>query len=400
MIKLRSSLTALSLAVLLTGCVAHGDTGSVTTGSAAGSKTFADTARTKGPLPSLIVSDTPPPEVIYRRGSRDTVLAREADAPVARMGRMNDGHVETLVTRKVTELGRDLRDLERKTDGFADHLRQLQSANDVLASDYYAVVAFINTELQAGTTAGNPVLTDYWNRAQSKLDALSQSASRLNDLAADIANEASRGAWLQESVHATYGLSGAVSEDHEKLRGLEDSVNRNIVAINRQLTAVNDEINRRAAFLRVENLNMQTLSLAIANGELYGRNMANTLYRKVAEDGRDIFSAQAAAGTSVPARRPLVIIRFDRSNVDYEQALYTAVNQALEKYPQAQFDLVAISTMQGNPAQVALAAAEARTQGENVLRALTRMGLPLERINLNAATSKDVANTEVHLYIR
>ena len=43
------------------------------------------------------------------------------------------------------------------------------------------------------------------------------------------------------------------------------------------------------------------------------------------------------------ARRPLVVIRFDRANVPYEQALYTAVSRALERRPQALFDLVAVA---------------------------------------------------------
>jgi hypothetical protein len=97
--------------------------------------------------------------------------------------------------------------------------------------------------------------------------------------------------------------------------------------------------------------------------------------------------------------RPLVIIRFDRPNVNYEEALYNAVSQALEKYPTAHFDLVAVSPARGNPAEVALASSEARKNGEAVMRSLTQMGLPVERIRLDAANSAEVHNSEVHLYI-
>lgn len=353
-------------------------------------------------LPSLVVTNDAPPEVIYRRGSRDTVLA---DDGMGSLGRTTNAPVETLVTRKVAELDKDLTQLSRTTDNNADRLKSLQEKNDAAAAKYYEVVALINTELQAGTTPGNPILVERWNVAQDRLQTLAQSAGYLNGLATDLADEASRAAFLQENVRAAYSLSGAVKEDHVKLRALEDSVNQNIVMINRLLTSVSDEITRRASYLRSENLNLQTLSLAIARGELYGQNLTNSLYKKASEEGMDVYKGDNNTNGSMPSavppqRRPLVIIRFDRPNVNYEQALYSAVGQALEKYPAARFDLVAISSTQGNPAENALASTEARKNGEAVLRSLGQMGLPLERVNMSAATSKDVRNSEVHLFIQ
>jgi hypothetical protein len=103
---------------------------------------------------------------------------------------------------------------------------------------------------------------------------------------------------------------------------------------------------------------------------------------------------------STSSRRPLVIIRFDRPNVNYEQAVYAAVSQALEKYPSAKFDLVAVSPSEGNPAQIALSETEARKHGEAVLRSLNQMGLPMERVSLNAANSGNVTGNEVHIYLQ
>lgn len=154
---------------------------------------------------------------------------------------------------------------------------------------------------------------------------------------------------------------------------------------------------------------MQTMTLAIANGELYGQNLSNSLYKRAAEDGRAVYGGEAApaptmvstaGGTYASNRRPLVIIRFDRPNVNYEQAVYTAVGQALDKYPAARFDLVAVGPADGNPAELAMASTEARKNGEAVLRTLTQMGLPVERVRLNSANSRDVRNSEVHIYIQ
>ncbi len=100
------------------------------------------------------------------------------------------------------------------------------------------------------------------------------------------------------------------------------------------------------------------------------------------------------------SRRPLVIIRFDRANVNYEEALYSAVSQALDKYPSARFDLVAVRHKKGNPAELALATSEARKNGEAVFRSLTQMGLPAGRVQLSAASSMDARNSEVHLFLQ
>lgn len=392
--NIRTSIAVCAVTVLLTGCVTDG-TAKPGTSRTASTAVVAEKDRK---LPTLVVTSDPPPEVIYRRGSRDTVLSDDSQ-PSALL--FDTSRVETLVTRKVAELSRDQVQVTRNTGNYLDRLRSLQSKCDTAAAKYYELVAAINTELQSGTTPGNPILVERWNVAQERLETLASTAAFLNGLATDLTDEATKASFLQENIRAAYGLSGAVKEDHKKLHALEDDVNQNIVAINRLLTQVNDEINRRAAYLRSERLNMNTLSLAIANGELYGQNLANSLFKKAAEDGQEVFSGGGMPpGAVAENRRPLVIIRFDRPNVSYEQALYSAVGQALEKYPSAKFDLVAVGPADGNPAELAMAGTEARKNGEAVLRSLTQMGLPLERVNLNTAASRDVRNSEVHIYIQ
>ena len=383
-VSFRYLVSACALAFTLSGCTTNPNT-----------TTTSDTTVVTHRGPALVTTSQPAPDVIYRRGSRDTVLATSDTSQAMHTEPFYNSHVETLVTRKVDDLDKELDALKHSTSTYQDRLNSLQAKSDTDAAQYYEVVATINTELQSGTTAGNPVLVEKWNTAQSKLDSLSESAGYLNQLATDLANEASKASYLQENVRAAYGLSGAVKEDHERLREVEDGVNQQIVFLNRLLTSVNDEISRRGSYLRTEHLNMQTLSLAINNGELYGQNMTNTLFKRATDTG------VMAPGEQPPMmqHRPLVIIRFDRPNVNYEEALYNAVSQALEKYPTAHFDLVAVSPARGNPAEVALASSEARKNGEAVMRSLTQMGLPVERIRMDAANSAEVHNSEVHLYI-
>ena len=95
-----------------------------------------------------------------------------------------------------------------------------------------------------------------------------------------------------------------------------------------------------------------------------------------------------------------MIIRFDRDDVAYEQPLYRAVSEALNRRPQAVFDLVAVSPSRGNPAERQIAANRARDHAEEVLRTLVNLGLPPNRISLTASATGDAADSEVHLFVR
>ncbi|MDE1153149.1 MAG: hypothetical protein PW788_11485 [Micavibrio sp.] len=390
-VLLRNFVAAFALTAALSACTTDG-TATSSSYNGDGKVTASNLSDARN-LPPLTVTNTPAPDVIYREGSADTVLAStDVQTPYYKR------NIATPVTAKVKDLDADLSTVRSETAAFDGRLEALQGRADADARAYYELVAAINTELQSGTTPGNPELQARWNTAQNKLDSLSNTAGALNGLSTDLAAEATKAAYLQDNVRATYGLSGAVKADHDQLHVVEDGVNQQIVNINRQLTAVNDEINRRSAYLRSERMNMQTLSLAISNGELYGQNISNNLYTRATQDGSASFKS---APMAAPAqRRPLVIIRFDRDNVNYQQALYTAVTSALDKYPAAKFEIDAVSTSRGNPAEVALASSEARKNGEGVMRSLSQMGLPVERVKLNAATSPDVRNSEVHVYMQ
>jgi hypothetical protein len=94
------------------------------------------------------------------------------------------------------------------------------------------------------------------------------------------------------------------------------------------------------------------------------------------------------------------VIRFDRPNVQYEQPLFEAVSRALDRRPSAGFDIVAVAPSGGSPSDVALNTSAARRDAETVLRSLTNMGLPPERVSLSATTSQSAQSPEVHVYVR
>ncbi len=94
-----------------------------------------------------------------------------------------------------------------------------------------------------------------------------------------------------------------------------------------------------------------------------------------------------------------MVIRFDRPDVPYEQALYTAVSKALDRRPSAKFDIVAVTPTAGSAAQVALNTNAAKRNAADVFESLVDMGLPGERMDVSAMTKASAKANEVHVYV-
>jgi hypothetical protein len=303
----------------------------------------------------------------------------------------------TLVGAKVASLRGDLQRLQDNINQQNTGLQQVRQSMAQNAAAYYGLTGTISSRLQVGTTPGNPELINTWNQAQGALDRMGDDIARLNSLSNQVAQDSSLAAYILESVKSAYSLQGAVDEDHRQLGLLESDANRTVPLIDRLLNAISEDITRQSNYVSNERQNLVTLSLAIKNGELYGQSLNNRSFGAASPSGEPPRRTAAAA---VSERRPLVIIRFDRPNVSYEQALYSAVKRALERRPDATFDLVAVSPNAGSPAQVALHTDASKRNAANVVRSLTNMGLAADRISLSATTSPSVQSNEVQIYVR
>ena len=137
------------------------------------------------------------------------------------------------------------------------------------------------------------------------------------------------------------------------------------------------------------------MSIAIKNGERYGMSLVNRAFVQA-----EVKASRAARAPLSRNARPLVVIRFDRPNVEYQLALYNAVSKALERKPNAAFDLVAVHPKTGSPAQIVLNSTAARRNAENVMRTLAEQGLPTSRVGMNSMSSPTVQANEVRVYVR
>ena len=304
----------------------------------------------------------------------------------------------TLVGQKVASLREELRGLQNSVVTHNQQLQQLRSTIVADSQRYHGTVAAINTRLQVGTTPGNPILVQQFNEAKADLDRLAADIGEMNKLANAVTGDSTVDSFLSESINATFQISGAVDEDHRQLAVLQDEVQQTSVIVDRLLTELSDDIRRQTEYVATERGNLNLLASGIRSGQIYGASLIN----------QAIFSASASGGMvpaalpspNISARRPLVVIRFDRDKVPYEQAVYNAVSKVLERRPDASFDLVAVAPTGGGAGRVALESNKARRQAEGVMRSLVDMGLPPGRIAMMASTSPSATTNEVHLYVR
>lgn len=358
-------------------------------------------AQTTSRAPALIITNQPLPASLAGQVYTKPVKT-ETITPQSLLGDYY-GTSDTMVSKKIGNIHHDLSDLQSDLAKLSERLLTLEKTNQQRAADYYASTATISTQLQAGTTPGNPRLLQKLANAQDSLDKLASNVNDFNDLAIEVTKAGSVASYLLEGTRAAYGLTGAVEEDHVQLAQLEDSVNNTVIIIDRIQNNVNDDITRASTYLATERNNLRTMSLAVAEGDLLGKALSNRPFSSTAKATETV----AAAKTSNPAEppsvtnpRPLVKIRFDKQNVNYEQPVYMALSEAMEKYPSSRFEMVAVYPTQGNAAQLSIESTKARRNAEKVLRSMTQMGLPMDKVDISYSSSASVTDNEVHIYIR
>jgi len=301
----------------------------------------------------------------------------------------------TFVGEKVIQLREELARLQNSIAQQNEELQRLRTDLVKNSQQYHGTIAAVNSRLQVGTTPGNPILVQQFKSAQADLDRIAQEIDNMNNLVAAVANNSTLSAYMAEAARAAFSVSGAVDEDHRQLAILEDEGNRTAVLIDRLLKELTSDVRRQTNYVTTERANLNLISAGIKSGELFGGSLVN---RAVLSGSGS--PSMAGAPLSTVGRTPLVVIRFDRADVPYEQALYTAVSKTLERRPNAMFDLVAVAPTTGGSARIALNSQKARQHAEAVMRSLIEMGLPPNRVAVSAQTMQQAANNEVHLYVR
>ena len=302
----------------------------------------------------------------------------------------------TFVGQKVQQLRGDLLQLQGSIRLHSDQLQTIRIRAVQDAQAYYGITAAINARLQVGTTPGNPVLLQTWNQAQGQLNQMDSNIAAMTSLGNRLSTDAALAGYLSDAINAAYQIPGAMDEDHRQLAILQGEVQQTGVVVDRVSNEVNADILRQRNYIAGERQSLNGLAQAIKDGELYsgrGEDYRATRFTAYAPAVRESYGMPVAAAET---RRPLVVIRFDRTEVGYEQPLYSALTQALERRPSAMFDVVAVSPATGRAGP----AATAKRHAERVLRSMADMGMPADRVRLSTTSSSDTDSAEVHIYVR
>jgi len=106
--------------------------------------------------------------------------------------------------------------------------------------------------------------------------------------------------------------------------------------------------------------------------------------------------AQAPVLPAVPVdpRTPLVTIDYgDGPPPDYSSLLHSAVRAAQSRYPDVEFDVVAVVADMGTSSL-------AQNNAVDVMRAIMRDRVPASRIHLGLRTDPALAGSQVRVYVR
>lgn len=180
----------------------------------------------------------------------------------------------TIVGARVNELLNEVVKLRQGVDARQGQVQEVRGIGAASAIQYHSAIAAIEARLQQGTTPGNPILLRQWDDAQANLDQMSTAVSRMNTLSTDISSDGSTAGYILGSIKAALQLSGAVDEDHDHLKAMQNVVSQNVVQVEQMKTEVSADLLRLNSYMNTERNNLQTLAFAIEKGEYLGNNLS------------------------------------------------------------------------------------------------------------------------------
>lgn len=338
----------------------------------------------------------------------------------------------TFIKNKIANFASEQAELKKLVDSRKETLQEMRNETNTAVSDYRSAIAQINSKLQLGTTPGNPELMDEWKDARAKLEKINNIAFDIKRLVADVESDQSMVDYMVGSIQASYKIRGATEDEHKQLKGLEEEakqIGSNISIFARQLNA---EAERQQAYVDNEKYNLNDVALNIKNGKLYGMGGSSTDFFA---NGGSMFSSDEAynafmeeneqeygyASRRAPAprrqpmprvernvmlpvpapvverapapavsARPIVVVKFDKANVAFEEPLYQALSRALERNPSATFEVSGVAP-QGK------SSTDVKKDVKAVMNALTEMGLPASRVAITMSTD-NVPFDEVRVF--
>ena len=304
--------------------------------------------------------------------------------------------IQTYVGDRISEMRNEFSNLEEEIKQNTN-LFNLLKANGISSAEvYHSTVAAISARLQIGTTPGNPILLNQYERALTELAAVGSQGQEMVELGNQISLLSARISYLKDQTMSAKRLRGAVDEDHRNLSMLQDDIKRRGVSLTRLLENLNETIRRRDIYLAAERRRLTQLASAISIGESYGNGLG-TLNSLPASNDENVINQDKRSDANLSGN-PIAVIRMQGEENKFNQGLFGAVSAALERSPNASFTLVAVSSSSGNSSEKAARAANAREEAGKIISSLISMGLPADRLSVTDLALANVEDTEVRVY--
>ena len=308
------------------------------------------------------------------------------------------GPTGTFVGGKINQFRADLSSIQNAVSSHNNDFLRFKDLVDEQTSVYQGLSSAIRSRLQIGTTPGNPILVGQWNDAQRALEDIQNNVNNLQIVNNRVTADAALITHLKNAINSSFFISGAIDEDHNQLKVLNDDVQRTSVLYSRLMDELEEKISREIQILNAERQYMKELSADVEVGKFGGRVSAPPTRSSQSSDTQNI-EEQGSIDTIKIAPlnydNAILVIKFDDTSFDYSTALFESISNALEQMPSASFEVVAVSPTGG-----ASFAEKARQRASEVFNKVVEMGVPSERVSLASSNSTTAQAEEVHIYLK
>ena len=328
--------------------------------------------------------------------SQEIPPSQYAPPPIAQPEVAYDtGPTGTFVGGKINQFRADLSSIQNAISSHNNDFLRFKDLVDEQTSVYQGLSSAIRSRLQIGTTPGNPILVGQWNDAQRALEDIQNNVNNLQIVNNRVTADAALITHLKNAIDSSFFISGAIDEDHNQLKVLNDDVQRTAVLYQRLMDELEQKISREILILNDEREYMKQLAEDVEVGKFGGRVTAPPTGSKKTSEASSPSQPEKPKVAPLNYDNAILVIKFDDTNFDYSTALFESISGALEQMPSASFEVVAVS-----PSGGATFSDQARIRASEVFNKIIEMGVPSERLSLTSSNSSSARAEEVHIYLK
>ena len=238
-------------------------------------------------------------------------------------------------------------------------------------------------------------------QAQDNVQNMFTNANALDNLSTKTATILTSINYLENSIAAAFNISGAVDEDHKQLRELQNEA----MTVAQKAAALNETVSNAASFQQQTAIQSSQEINALHESVKNGTNTFKVIQRPVMQrstgyapivpvtrSAKPFKTVSKKASAPIANGLPLFSVRFNDSNVNYKEGLNTAIKSALNRKPNATFDIVAISDSNGQN--------KAQQYASNIFNEVVKLGANAGNVSLNARISEKTPVAEVQIFVK